>query len=53
LRYEDVDTSLVTPRPRLYGLVGAEMIEEAWKERQTKHASNGTKATHAPQPVGA
>jgi len=49
LRYEDVDTSLVPPRPRLYGLVGAEMIEEAWKERQTKHASNGAKATQAPQ----
>lgn len=49
LRYEDVDTSLVTPRPRLYGLVGAEMIEEAWKERQTKHASNGAKAMQAPQ----
>ena len=29
-----VDTTIVPPRPRLYGLVGAEMIEEAWKERQ-------------------
>lgn len=34
LSYEDVDTSLVPPRPRLYGLVGAELIEKAWKERQ-------------------
>lgn len=34
LTYEDVDTSLIPPRPRLYGLVGAEMIEEAWKSRQ-------------------
>lgn len=34
LTYEDVDTSLIPPRPRLYGLVGAEMIEEVWKERQ-------------------
>jgi succinate dehydrogenase / fumarate reductase flavoprotein subunit len=34
LTYEDVDTSLVPPRPRLYGLVGAEMIEESWKARQ-------------------
>ena len=34
LSYEDVDTSLVTPRPRLYGLVGAEEIEKVWKERQ-------------------
>lgn len=51
LRYEDVDTTLVTPRPRLYGLVGAEMIEEAWRERQAKYASNGAKAANAPQPV--
>jgi len=33
LSYEDVDTSLIPPRPRLYGLVGAELIEEVWKER--------------------
>jgi succinate dehydrogenase / fumarate reductase flavoprotein subunit len=32
--YEGVDTSLIPPRPRLYGLVGAEVIEEAWKDRQ-------------------
>ena len=36
LSYEDVDTSLISPRPRLYGLVGAEAIEEVWKERQAK-----------------
>ena len=36
LSYEEVDTSLVPPRPRLYGLVGAEMIEEVWRERQAK-----------------
>ena len=34
LSYEEVDTSLIPPRPRLYGLVGAEMIEQVWKERQ-------------------
>lgn len=33
LTYEDVDTSLIPPRPRLYGLVGAEAIEEVWNER--------------------
>ncbi|KAA5545940.1 succinate dehydrogenase flavoprotein subunit [Roseiconus nitratireducens] len=33
LSYEDVDTSLIPPRPRLYGLVGADIIEEVWKER--------------------
>jgi succinate dehydrogenase / fumarate reductase flavoprotein subunit len=36
LSYEDVDTSLIPPRPRLYGLVGAEVIEEVWKERQSQ-----------------
>jgi succinate dehydrogenase / fumarate reductase flavoprotein subunit len=33
LSYEDVDTSLLPARPRLYGLVGAEEIEKVWKER--------------------
>ena len=33
LTYEDVDTSLIPPRPRLYGLVGAEVIEEVWNTR--------------------
>ena len=37
LSYEEVDTSLIPPRPRLYGLVGAEMIEQVWRER----AENG------------
>jgi succinate dehydrogenase / fumarate reductase flavoprotein subunit len=36
LSYEDVDTSLIPPRPRLYGLVGADVIEEVWKERMEK-----------------
>jgi len=36
LSYEEVDTSLIPPRPRLYGLVGAEVIEEVWRERQAK-----------------
>lgn len=42
LRYEPVDTSLIPPRPRLYGLVGAELIEEVWKERAAKRASSST-----------
>jgi succinate dehydrogenase / fumarate reductase flavoprotein subunit len=33
ISYEDVDTSLIEPRPRLYGLVGAEVIEQVWNER--------------------
>ncbi len=46
LTYEEVDTTLIPPRPRLYGLVGAEMIEQVWKERQEKRqptadANNG------------
>jgi len=35
ISYEEVDTSLIPPRPRLYGLVGGEIIEQVWKERQT------------------
>jgi len=35
LSYEDVDTSLIPPRPRLYGVVGGETIEEVWKSRRT------------------
>ena len=39
LSYEDVDTSLIPPRPRLYGLVGAETIEEVWNRRAAEKAS--------------
>ena len=31
LSYEAVDTSLIPPRPRLYGVLGGESIEEVWK----------------------
>ena len=46
LTYEAVDTTLIKPKPRLYGLVGAEVIEQVWKERQqaakaTNGAANG------------
>lgn len=34
LTYEPVDVSGIPPRPRLYGLVGAEVIDEVWKSRQ-------------------
>jgi succinate dehydrogenase / fumarate reductase flavoprotein subunit len=50
ISYQDVDTSLITPRPRLYGLVGGDVIEEVWKERQG--GANGHAAA-AGQPVGA
>ncbi len=39
ISYEDVDTSLIPPRPRLYGLVGAEVIEEVWKQRQAARSA--------------
>jgi succinate dehydrogenase / fumarate reductase flavoprotein subunit len=40
ISYEDVDTSLIPPRPRLYGLAGAKVIEEVWKERQKSRAAS-------------
>jgi succinate dehydrogenase / fumarate reductase flavoprotein subunit len=39
LSYEEVDTSLIPPRPRLYGVVGGHVIEEVWQERQAAHAA--------------
>jgi succinate dehydrogenase / fumarate reductase flavoprotein subunit len=47
LTYEEIDTSLIAPRPRLYGLVGGEIIEEAWKTRQAAKArgAEGAKTT--------
>jgi succinate dehydrogenase / fumarate reductase flavoprotein subunit len=55
ITYEDIDTSLIPPRPRLYGLVGGEVIEEVWKERQAaKAATNGhAAAAAAPATTGA
>jgi succinate dehydrogenase / fumarate reductase flavoprotein subunit len=45
LSYEDVDTSVLPPRPRLYGIVGAEVIEEVWKQREAAE-------DEAPSPPG-
>ena len=45
LAYEEVDTSLIPPRPRLYGLVGAEVIEQVWSERAA--AKRGEEAVAA------
>jgi len=36
LSYEDVDTSVIPPRPRLYGVVGGDVIEEVWQEREAE-----------------
>ncbi len=50
LSYEDVDTSLIPPRPRLYGLVGAEIIEEVWRQRMAQKTNQPDKGQ---QPAGA
>ena len=39
LVYEDVDTSIIRPRPRLYGLAGADEIEQVWNERVAAQAA--------------
>ena len=40
LTYEDIDTRLIRPRPRLYGLAGGEAIEQAWKEHEQTATAN-------------
>ena len=47
IHYEEVDTSLIPPRPRLYGLVGAEAIEEVWNERLKEKATGGNQPKNA------
>ena len=47
LTYEEVNTSLIPPRPRLYGLVGAEVIEEVWNQRQAAKAAAATNGGQA------
>jgi len=57
LSYESVDTSLLPPRPRLYGLVGGELIEEVWKQRQAARQparqGNGSAGTPASEAAAA
>ena len=52
ITFQDVDPSLIPPRPRLYGLVGGDVIEEVWKERQAAADRNGH-ASGARQAVAA
>jgi len=40
ISYEAVDTSMIPPRPRTYGLKGAEIIEEVWKEMNRQDAES-------------
>jgi succinate dehydrogenase / fumarate reductase flavoprotein subunit len=42
LDYEEVNVSQIPPRPRLYGLVGAEVIEQVWKERTAQRETAAT-----------
>ena len=53
LNYEDVDTSLIAPRPRLYGLVGGDVIEKVWKARseQAQSAAGGNGSPAAAKPA--
>jgi succinate dehydrogenase / fumarate reductase flavoprotein subunit len=53
ITYEEVDTSLIPPRPRLYGLVGAEVIDEVWKQRQAARTAGPTAGNGAPKPAAA
>jgi succinate dehydrogenase / fumarate reductase flavoprotein subunit len=55
ISYEEVDVSIIPPRPRLYGLVGADIIDKVWKERQQQRTTeptdgNGAAAAEAKQP---
>ncbi|HOW72742.1 MAG TPA: succinate dehydrogenase flavoprotein subunit [Phycisphaerae bacterium] len=47
LSYEAVDTSLIPPRPRTYGLVGAEVIEQMWRTMQQEQDKPSARAHDA------
>jgi succinate dehydrogenase / fumarate reductase flavoprotein subunit len=47
ISYEEVDTSLIPPRPRTYGLKGAEIIEEVWRQRAQSPERKGDAVTAA------
>jgi len=40
ITYEPVDISMIPPRPRTYGLKGAEVIEQVWKEMNGQDAES-------------
>ena len=55
IEYEDVDASIIPPRPRLYGVVGGEAIEKVWKERGFRgegREERGEGGEVKPRPVG-
>ena len=51
--YEDVNTESISPRPRLYGKVGADIIEKVWKERSQSKAGQGNGSITAGKPATA
>ncbi|MEI6505800.1 MAG: succinate dehydrogenase flavoprotein subunit [Planctomycetota bacterium] len=53
ISYQDIDTSLTPPRPRLYGLVGGDTIEEVWKEREAEATAAGESPVVGGRTVGA
>jgi succinate dehydrogenase / fumarate reductase flavoprotein subunit len=54
LTYEDVDTTLSPPKPRLYGMVGGELIEQVWKKRSdAKVAALGSNGNGSLSSTGA
>ena len=50
ITYEEVDTSLIPPRPRTYGLKGAEIIDEVWRDMRRDFGVAGR--TVAAPPTG-
>ena len=46
LSYEDIDARLVRPRPRLYGLVGGDVIEQVWKQRERRRREDGRRRSN-------
>jgi succinate dehydrogenase / fumarate reductase flavoprotein subunit len=50
--YEAVDTTLIPPRPRTYGLKGAEIIEKVWKEQYAGKSAAGPPAKPEPALAG-
>jgi len=51
MSYEAVDTSLIPPRPRTYGLKGAEEITKVWKEQFSEPVSPKPHASAERQPA--
>ena len=52
IEYEDVLTDSIPPRPRLYGIVGGDIIEKVWQERvAAQQPASGGNGAHATQPT--